>query len=84
VPIRKVSPVNTLATPGAVNPFIRFSVAGLNGSCGANNGASTAARIRVIVTKALIIATGDRRNDQPTSLSQAIASRDRARAFSTG
>jgi hypothetical protein len=75
--------VNAFASPGGVKPFIRFSVAGLNGSCGAISGAKTAERIRSAVTAAEIIATGERRNAWATSLSQAMAMRERARSACT-
>ena len=56
------SPVNWFGVPGGVKPFIRFRLAGLNGSSGAISGAKTAARTSSNVTALETMATGDVRN----------------------
>ena len=62
VPRTKRSPVKAFSVPGGVKPFMRFSVAGSNGSCGATQGAKSAASTSARTTAADTIATGERRN----------------------
>src|SRR6056297_3298628 len=69
VPSTKNSPVKSLACPGGVKPFIRLSVAGLNGSCGAITGAKSAPSIISSTTTKATTATGEWRKDQMKSLS---------------
>src|SRR6056297_2006314 len=76
VPSTKNSPVNWLACPGGVKPFIRLSVAGSNGSCGAITGAKSAPSIISSTTTKDTTATGECRKDQTKSLSHVRRSRE--------
>ena len=58
VPKKNISPVNAFGSIGAVNPFIRFKLAGSNGFVGAIKFANKASNIKVKTTMNDINAIG--------------------------